>query len=115
LAEVLDMSEKKLHILSFVGGLVFLSVLAAILLSKGSEIREEVESQVQGVLNTSKEILRQAQFVVVKVGEITNEIKGVDESNTTENDPTALLSDGYDSLWQSVEAQSKARVKSRPS
>jgi hypothetical protein len=113
--EVLDMSEKKLHILSFVGGLVFLSVLAAILLSKSSEIREEVERQVQGILNTSKDILRQAQFVVVKVGEITNEIKGIDDSNITEDEPTALLSDGYDRLWQSVEAQSRARVKSHPS
>jgi hypothetical protein len=109
------MSEKKLPILSFMGGLVFLSILTALLLSKSSAIREEVENQVQSILNTSKEILRQTHFVVMKVGEITEEIKGVDSSNTMEVESTLLLADGYDKLWQSAEAQSKAYVKSHPS
>jgi hypothetical protein len=110
-----NMSEKKVAILSFFGGLVFISVLTALLLNKNSAIKEEVESQVQGFLNTSKDILRQSQLVVAKVGKITAEIKGVDNNDMVGVEPTALLSDGYNELWRSVEAQNKVYVKSHPS
>jgi hypothetical protein len=109
------MSEKRLHILSFIGGIVFLSVLTGILLNKSSVIREEVEKQVQGILSTSKDVLYQVQVVVTKVGAITEEIKGSNENGTMDSEPVAFLSDGYDELWRLVETQNKTYVKNHPS
>jgi hypothetical protein len=109
------MKDNRLHILSFVGGLVFLSVLTGILLSRNSTIRAEVENQARGFLNTGRDILFQLQIIVAKVAQITGEIRDIDEDEVPEVEPRALLSDGYDALWSVAEAQNEAYVKSHPS
>jgi hypothetical protein len=109
------MSDKRIAILSFVGGLVFLSVLTTILLNNNGSIRAEVEGQARSFLDTSKEALRQMRLAVAKLGVLTGGGQADREDDTDEQSPTFFLSDGYDSLWQPIEAQNKAYVKSHPS
>jgi hypothetical protein len=108
------MSIKKVNILSFAGGLVVFSVIVGVLVSKNDSIRNEIEDQAQGFLRVSREALQQLQFVVMKIGKISDELKTDNETNDFEEPPRALLPDSYDALWQKVEARNRAFVKTRP-
>jgi hypothetical protein len=109
------MSDKQSAVLSFVGGLVFLSVLTTVLLNRNGSIRAEAESQVQGFLNTSKEALHQMRLAVAKLGAITGSERVGTEDGAGEHNLAHLLSDGYEALWQSAEAQNRTYVKDHPS
>jgi hypothetical protein len=109
------MNEKKLHVLSFLGGLVFLSLLTGILLSRNSSIRAEVENQAKGFLDAGRDILFQLQTILAKVSQITGETREVEEQEVPSSEPAIVLSDGYDALWSTVEAQNELYVKSHPS
>jgi hypothetical protein len=99
------MKNKKTQILSFVGGLVFFSVVAAVLLAKNEKLRKEIESQANSLLETSKSVIGQVQFVAEKVGKISGELKTVNANSNSEEASQKALSDGYDSLWQETEEQ----------
>jgi hypothetical protein len=107
------MSEKHKAILSFIGGLVFLSVLTTVLVNKNSALRAEIENQAQGFLNISREALRQAQRIIGQVSMITGGSKETEENDTEASASASLPADDYDALWELAEAQNRAHVKSR--
>jgi hypothetical protein len=100
---------KKTDILTFVGGLVFFSVVVGVIISKNDRIRSEIEEQVEGFLGVGQTILQQLRFVVAKVERITSELKIANNNSTIVEQKTAPPPDDYDALWQAVEANAVRR------
>jgi hypothetical protein len=99
------MSKKETKILSFVGGLIFFSVVAGILISNDDKIRAEIQEQAKGLLKTSKKALQQLQYVVSKVGKLTGDLKSEKETSNLNSPQTEPITDSYDTLWVQAEAQ----------
>jgi hypothetical protein len=104
---------KKTKVLSFIGGCVFFSVLVGVLLTRNDKLRKEVEEQVRGVLNVSREFLQHAQTIVGGVGAMAGTPKIAKKSSNLGERPQLPAGDPYDALWRSVETQNTAHVKSR--
>jgi hypothetical protein len=105
------MKNKKTQILSFVGGLVFFSVVAVVLLAKNEKLRSEIEAQANSLLETSKNVIGQVQFVAEKIGRISGELKTVNADSNNVGASQGALTDGYDSLWQEAEEQAQEYLK----
>ncbi|MDR1015062.1 MAG: hypothetical protein LBL86_08835 [Coriobacteriales bacterium] len=105
------MSEKNAKMLSFVGGLLFFSVVAASLLRNDDILRANLTEQAQGYLRISKEILRRASLVLSKAGAgVSESAKG--NSNFKKGSVVAPA-DEYDRAWGQAEEQGAARLKRR--
>lgn len=98
------MSEKKAKVLSFIGGLVFISVVAGVLLYKNDRIRAEFEEQVTSLLKTTGSALGQIRFFVSKVENITKDSK-IDKIKDNIGDlKTYNDFSEYDAQWSSFDA-----------
>jgi hypothetical protein len=109
------MGKKKTEFLSFVGGLLFFSVIVGIVVVRNESIRNEIESQARGFLGISRNILQQLQSGFAKAKAIAGASK-IAKQNSKLNEQEDGSSpdthkDGYDALWQSVETQHKVFVK----
>jgi hypothetical protein len=69
------MKTKQTELLAFVGGLVFFTVLAGIVISRDGRIRREVENQARSLLRISRDALEQAQAVMGTVKQTTRNLK----------------------------------------
>jgi hypothetical protein len=107
------MSEKETKILSFVGGLVFFTVVAGVLISQDDKIREEIKEQANSLLKTSKKVLQQLQYVVTKVSKLTSDVKSDKQNSNIEDKPATSSSNEYDSLWEQAEQQNVAVLQNR--
>ena len=99
------MSEKQAKTISFIGGLIFFSVVVGVLLIKNDKIRAEAESQAMSLLKTTKGAVSQIQFVVSKVGKITGENKLANQASNYSETPTIDGASGYDALWGAAKTQ----------
>jgi hypothetical protein len=106
------MNKKKARVLSFIGGCVFFSVVVGVLLFKNEALRKDAEEQLRGALNVSRELVRQAQYAVGKLGSITGAPEIAKESSNIGAAEGISPQDAYDALWRSAEAGSEAHVKS---
>jgi len=109
------MSEKQIKAVSFVGGLVFFSIVVGALLIKNDRIRAEVEEQAMSLLKTTKSAVNQIQFIVSKIGKITLDKKSVKTNNNIKEPFVSDEDSEYDGLWNVAEAQNKEFVKSHSS
>lgn len=99
---------KETRMLSFVGGLVFFSVVAVLILNKDEALCNEIQAQTKSLLTTSKKALQQFQSAVTKIGKLTEDVKSVRENSKLEGEgvnSAADRADKYDSLWEQVERQ----------
>ena len=96
------MNEKKIKAASFVGGLVFFSIVVGVVLVKNERIRAEVEEQASILLKTTKSAISQIQFVVSKIGKITGEGKSAISNSNNDNTPVISQGDKYDAQWSSL-------------
>ena len=96
------MSEKQIKVVSFIGGLVFFSIVVGVVLMKNERIRAEVEEQAMSLLKTTKSAIGQAQFLVSKVGMMTGE-KKASQSNSDKTE-MATQKDTYEALWDAVKS-----------
>jgi hypothetical protein len=99
------MSIKKTDILTFVGGLVFFSVVVGVIISKNDKIRSEIEGQAEGFLGVGRNALQQLESIITRISKITGEQKIANKNSTIENQDSSALPDDYDTLWQAVETQ----------
>jgi len=93
------MRGKQIEVISFVGGLVFFSVVVGIVLVKNERIRTEVEEQAMSLLKTTKNALNQAQFLISKVGMVTGERKASFAGSHKTDVEAAMQGDAYEALW----------------
>ena len=96
------MNEKKIKAASFVGGLVFFSIVVGVVLVKNERIRAEVEEQASILLKTTRSAISQIQFVVSKIGKITGESKSAKQNSNNDSALAASQGDKYDALWSSL-------------
>jgi hypothetical protein len=133
------MRGKRTEILAFIGGLVFFTVLAGIVVSRDNRIREELENQAQKLLRISRDAMDQAQLAVATIKDMTQGLK-IDKRNSKYTEPQHSIgepdgegtagsgtagnatsetpvseSDGYAALWQVVEARNGRRLSRRTS
>jgi hypothetical protein len=108
-ANYANSSKKKTSSLAFVGGLIFASVVAGVILTKNKGIRAEVEAQAKSLLNTSSEFIRKLRFTDSLFAKLTGDSKTANYNSTIgvilPSGDTPVLSDAYDSLWQEAEQQ----------
>ena len=97
------MNEKKVKAASFIGGLVFFSIVVGVVLVKNDRIRAEVEEQASILLKTTKSAINQIQFVVSKVGKITGESNNAKLNSSTDSSFVLSQKDQYDAKWSSLE------------
>jgi hypothetical protein len=93
-------------LLSFIGGLVFCTVLVGLIIIKNDRIRIELENQAQSLLRVSRGALDQAQAVVTRIRETT---RGLKIDSETSNYPETPEVTEYDRLWQAVERRRSSR------
>ena len=98
------MSEKQIKAISFIGGLVFFSIVVGVVLMKNERIRAEVEEQAMSLLKTTKSAIGQAQFLVSKVGMMTGEKKASQANNGKTEMEAATQKDAYEALWDAVKS-----------
>ena len=98
------MSEKQIRVVSFVGGLVFFSIVVGVLLARNERIRSEVEEQTMSLLKTTKSAVSQIQFVVSKIGRFTNDSNNARRNSNIDDLTTTLEDKEYDELWSYVKA-----------
>jgi len=65
-------AETGLNIVSFIGGLFFVSIVVVITVIKDEQLSQEVSRQVKIIATASKELVNQASALVKKVQEINN-------------------------------------------
>lgn len=99
------MKSKKVRILSFIGGLAFFSIIATALIVKNDKLRAELERQASTLLNTSKRLLDQAQFVVGKIEKISGETKIAKKNSNINGEKKLSSADRYDAMWELIEVQ----------
>jgi hypothetical protein len=99
------MSDKEAKVLSFVGGVIFFSVVAVVVLSKDEGLRNEVKAQTQSLLKTSKKALQQFQSAVSKVGKLTGGIKSVKKNSNLdpEGEGVSPVESSYNAQWEQVQ------------
>jgi len=105
------MSEKQIKVISFIGGLVFFSIVVGVVLMKNERIRAEVEEQAMSLLKTTKSAINQAQYLVSKVGVVTGEKKAAQANSNKTEAENMVEKDKYASLWESAESQVGGFVK----
>jgi len=98
------MSEKQIKAVSFIGGLVFFSIVVGVVLMKNERIRAEVEEQAMSMLKTTKSAIGQAQFLVSKVGMMTGEKKASQSNSGNTETGAAAQKDTYEALWDAVKS-----------
>jgi len=98
------MSEKQIKAVSFIGGLVFFSIVVGVVLMKNERIRAEVEEQAMSLLKTTKSAIGQAQFLVSKVGMVTGERKAALAGSGKTETGQVTQRDAYEALWDAVES-----------
>lgn len=97
------MSDKQLKAVSFIGGLLFFSVVVGVILFKNDKIRAEVEEQAKSLLNITKGAVSQVQFVVSKINKITGGNNSAQADSNIDGQSIDRNIDKYDALWSSVE------------
>jgi hypothetical protein len=109
-------SKKKTSSLAFVGGLIFASIAAGVILTKNEGIRTELETQAKSLLNTSREFLRKLHLTDNVLGKLFSDHKTANYNSTIETShapgPKTVLPDAYNSLWQEAERQNSGRQNS---
>jgi len=98
------MNEKQLKIVSFIGGLVFFSIVVGVVLVKNERIRAEVEEQTMNILKTTKGAIGQIQYLVSKVEKMTGENKSTKQGSSATESSIAVNEETYDALWDSLKA-----------
>ena len=101
------MDKKKAKVLSFVGGIVFMSVIAGVLLCKNEKIRIELEEQIDSFLQSGKELAHQLEHVVGRLWKTATSHINAIEASTIKIEPSLRWTDGYNLLWVPVEARLK--------
>jgi hypothetical protein len=107
------MKTTQMKILSFIGGLLFASVVVGVLLIKNENIREEVEDQAQSFLGISRNALKQLQSVLSTTGAMLGTAKIANQTSNLDFYKNAPVSKDYEDLWQATQTQSNAYVKNR--
>ena len=97
------MSEKQKKVVSFIGGLVFFSVVVGVLLVKNERIRAEVEEQATSLLKTTKSAVSQIQFVIAKIEKISGGNNSAQPNSNNATQRGSQKPEQYDELWSSIE------------
>lgn len=97
----------KTRILSFIGGLVFFSTVATVLIVRNEGLRKEFKAQAGKLVDTGRSVVGQMQVVVNRVGRISNELNSAKQNSNIENVENLALTEGYDALWTETELKSK--------
>ncbi len=109
------MKSNKVKILSFIGGLAFFSIVATILITKNDRLKREVELQASSLLEASRNVVTQVQFVTEKVNRIKSEINTAKSLSNNEQDQKALLAESYDNAWNDAEIRASEFVRNKES
>ena len=100
--------EHQDKLLSFVGGLVFFTVVMAVVVYKDEDVRQELGTQAKSLLKTSKEALQQVRFVAGKIGKA---VRGAAKDNKAAVEGGEEKPGQYDNVWAAYQAQNPNRVK----
>ena len=96
------MSEKQARVASFIGGLVFFSAVAVVILMKNDKLRAEVEEQAAGLLKTTKSAVSQIKFVVSKIGNTAEKRNAAVNQEKSAKNKENILNNEYDEQWASL-------------
>ena len=97
----------KTKVLSFIGGLVFFSVAATVLIAKNAGLRKELSEQTGQIIETGKSVVGQVQVVIDRVGRITEELQTAKQNNNIEIVDNTALTEGYNALWADTERKNE--------
>jgi hypothetical protein len=109
------MKKKRAELLSFVGGVVFFTVLVGIVVGRNDRIRNELENQAQSLLRVSRDALDQAQVIVARVKtamrdfKIDSETSKYEGANYPPETTETAENDSYAVLWQTAETRNRTR------